>query len=232
MKAAIENTKYYLNKNGKKQTGWQKIGGKWYYMDKNGALQESKWISGIYYVKVDGSMAVSVFLYQTYIQDIIYEERLNQMEEITHQMFQNLEDVIDSHWDRVTEEHNYLKDANIQTTDELCRHMKKKYELSAYADHKITLMAVDSEGGYYTEAGNRGHFRDLDYFEESPEKISFVFDSMTDNQSKMVFLNRLPEPIDLQDGEKKTSTAIRWHRKQADPRAVFLPICLTIYVLL
>ena len=28
---------------------------------------------------------------------------------------------------------------------------------------------------------------------------------MTDNQSKMVFLNRLPEPIYLQNGEKKTS---------------------------
>ena len=145
------------------------------------------------------------FLYHTYIQDIIYKERLNQMEEITRQMFQNLEDVIDSNWDRVTEECNYLRDANVQTTDELCRHMKKKYELSAYADHKITLMAVDSEGGYYTESGNRGLFRELDYFEESPEKISFVFDSMTDNQSEMVFLNRLPEPIHLQDGEKETS---------------------------
>ena len=145
------------------------------------------------------------FLYQTYIQDIIYEERLNQMEEITRQMFQNLEDVINSHWDRVTEECNYLRDANVQTTDELCRHMKKKYGLSAYADHKITLMAMDSEGGYYTESGNRGLFRELDYFEESPEKISFVFNSMTDNQSKMVFLNRLPEPIYLQNGEKKTS---------------------------
>ena len=145
------------------------------------------------------------FLYHTYIRDIIYEERLNQMEEITRQMFQNLEDVIDSHWDRVTEECNYLKDANVQTTDELCRHMKKKYDLSAYADHKITLMAVDSEGGYYTEAGYRGIFRDLDYFEESPEKISFVFNSMTENQSKIVFLNRLPEPLYLQNGEKKTS---------------------------
>ena len=145
------------------------------------------------------------FLYQTYIQDIIYEERLNQMEEITRQMFQNLEDVIDSHWDRVTEECNYLRDANVQTTDELCRHMKKKYGLSAYADRKITLMAMDSEGGYYTESGNRGLFRELDYFEESPEKISFVFNSMTDNQSKLVFLNRLPEPIYLQNGEKKTS---------------------------
>ena len=145
------------------------------------------------------------FLYQTYIRDIIYEERLNQMEEITRQMFQNLEDVIDSHWDRVTEECNYLHDANIQTTDELCRHMKKKYELSAYARQRITLMAVDSEGGYYTESGNRGLFRDLDYFEESPEKISFVFDSMTDNRSEMVFLNRLPEPIHLQNGEKRTT---------------------------
>ena len=145
------------------------------------------------------------FLYYTYIQDIIYEERLNQMEEITRQMFQNLEDVIDSHWDRVTEECNYLRNANIQTTDELCRYMEKKYELSAYADHKITLMAVDSEGGYYTEYGYIGLFRDLDYFEDNPERISFVFDSMTDNQSEMVFLNHLPEPIELQNGEKKTT---------------------------
>ncbi len=145
------------------------------------------------------------FLYQTYIRDIIYEERLNQMEEITHQMFQNLEDVIDSHWDRVTEECNYLRDANIQTTDELCRHMKKKYELSAYADHKIMLVAVDSQGRYYTEDGYIGLFRDLDYFEDKPEQISFVFDSMTDNQSEMVFFQRLPEPIELQNGEEKTT---------------------------
>ncbi|WP_349167999.1 ATP-binding protein [Hominifimenecus microfluidus] len=127
------------------------------------------------------------------------------MEEITHQMFQNLEDVIDSHWDRVTEECNYLRDASIQTTDELCGYMKKKYELSAYADHRITLIAVDSEGRYYTEDGYIGLFRDLDYFEDNPEQINFVFDSMTDNQSEMVFLKRLPEPIRLQNREKKTT---------------------------
>ena len=145
------------------------------------------------------------FLYQTYIQNIIYEERLNQMEEVTHQMFQNLEDVIDSHWNRVMEECNYLREANVQTIDELCKYMKKKYELSAYEEQKITLMAVDSEGRYYTERGNRGLFRDLDYFEDNPKQISFVFDSMTDNQSEMVFLKRLSKPIQLQNGKKKTT---------------------------
>ena len=145
------------------------------------------------------------FLYQTYIQNIIYDERLNQMEEVTHQMFQNLEEVIDSHWNRVREEGNYLREANVQTIDELCKYMKKKYELSAYEEQKITLIAVDSEGGYYTERGNRGLFRDFDYFEDNPKQISFVFDSMTDNQSEMVFLKRLSKPIQLQNGKKKTT---------------------------
>ena len=144
------------------------------------------------------------FLYQIYIQDIIYEERLNQMEEVTRQMFQNLEDVIDAHWDRVTEECNYLENVGVQTTEELCEYMKKKYGLSVYAEQRITLLAVDSEGGYYTESGNRGIFRELDYFEDSPEKISFVFNSLTDNQSEMVFLKRLSEPIYLQNDDKET----------------------------
>ena len=86
------------------------------------------------------------FLYQTYIQNIIYDERLNQMEEVTHQMFQNLEEVIDSHWNRVTEECNYLRDANVQTTDELCRHMKKKYELSVATSDGLIQNAILANG--------------------------------------------------------------------------------------
>ena len=86
------------------------------------------------------------FLYHTYIRDIIYEERLNQMEEITRQMFQNLEDVIDSHWNRVTEECNYLRDANVQTTDELCKYMKKKYELSVATSDGLIQNAILANG--------------------------------------------------------------------------------------
>ena len=33
---------------------------------------------------------------QTYIQNLVYHERLSQMEEVTHQMFHSLEDVINN----------------------------------------------------------------------------------------------------------------------------------------
>ena len=43
-------------------TGWQKADGKWYYYDKKGVKQVSKWIGGNYYVKADGTMATSEFV--------------------------------------------------------------------------------------------------------------------------------------------------------------------------
>ena len=48
-------------------------------------------------------LGLFVFLNQSYIQKFIYEERLNQMDEIIHQMFLNLEDVMGTKWDFLCE---------------------------------------------------------------------------------------------------------------------------------
>ncbi|MBQ3543807.1 MAG: Ig-like domain-containing protein [Lachnospiraceae bacterium] len=55
----VDNKWYYL-KNGVVQVScWVKVGTKYYYFDASGVMQTSRWISGKYYVKADGSMAVS-----------------------------------------------------------------------------------------------------------------------------------------------------------------------------
>ena len=56
---------------------------------------------------------------QTYIQNLVYHERLSQMEEVTHQMFHNLEDVIDNHWDEVDVQCNYLYCTPLETDTDL-----------------------------------------------------------------------------------------------------------------
>ena len=114
-------------------------------------------------------------LYQTYIQKLIYEERLKQMDEVTHQMFLNLEDVMDTKWEHVQVQCNLIEATDIQT--------------------------VDENGKYYTEDGNQGLLRDAYHFENSPEKISYVSNFMTTNDSRMVFLKKLDHPIRLQSGQ-------------------------------
>ena len=60
---------------------------------------------------------------QTYIQNLVYHERLNQMEEVTHQLFQNLEDVISTRWEQAAEQCNYMNQTPLQTVDELYSNM-------------------------------------------------------------------------------------------------------------
>ena len=140
---------------------------------------------------------------QTYIQNLVYHERLNQMEEVTHQMFRNLEDVIDTHWDEVDVQCNYLYYTPLKTDTDLYRYLKKLSELSNYHERQIELIAVDSAGHYYTENGRMGLLRGMKYLESAPQRVSYVSNSLTVDDSRMVFLEQLSTPITLQSGEKE-----------------------------
>ena len=140
---------------------------------------------------------------QTYIQNLVYHERLNQMEEVTHQMFRNLEDVIDTHWDEVDVQCNYLYYTPLKTDADLYRYLKKLPELSNYHEKQVELIAVDTAGYYYTEYGRMGLLRGMNYLESAPERVSYVSNSLTKDDSWMVFLEQLSTPITLQSGEKE-----------------------------
>ena len=142
-------------------------------------------------------------LYRGYIQNRVYHERLNQMSEVTHQMFRSLEDVIDAQWGHVDAQCNYVLDAHPTTLDALQRYMEHSSRLAEEETKKITLMAVDAKGHYYTKNGSVGLLRDLEYFEEAPERISFVANSLTTNRSQMVFLKKLSTPLVLESGDEE-----------------------------
>ena len=140
---------------------------------------------------------------QTYIQNLVYHERLSQMEEVTHQMFRSLEDVIDTHWSEVNVQCNYLYYTPLKTDTELYRYLQKLSELSNYHEKQVELIAVDSAGHYYTEHGRMGLLREMNYLADSPQWVSYVSNSLTVDDSRMVFLEKLSTPITLQSGEKE-----------------------------
>ena len=135
---------------------------------------------------------------QTYIQNLVYHERLSQMEEVTHQMFRNLEDVIDNHWNIVDVQCSYLHYTPLKTDTDFYRYLSKLSELSNYQESQIELVAVDSSGRYYTEYGSMGLLREMTYLESAPERVSYVSNSLTVDDSQMVFLKQLSSPLTLQ----------------------------------
>ena len=140
---------------------------------------------------------------QTYIRNLVYHERLSQMEEVTHQMFRSLDDVIDTHWSDVDVQCNYLYNTPLETDTDLYRYLNKLSELSNYPEKQTELVAVDASGRYYTEHGSMGLLREMDYLADAPQRVSYVSNSLTVNDSRMVFLEQLATPITLQSGEKE-----------------------------
>ena len=140
---------------------------------------------------------------QTYIRNLVYHERLSQMEEVTHQMFRSLDDVIDTHWSDVDVQCNYLYNTPLETDTDLYRYLNKLSELSNHPEKQTELVAVDASGRYYTEHGSMGLLREMDYLADSPQRVSYVSNSLTVNDSRMVFLEQLATPITLQSGEKE-----------------------------
>ena len=135
---------------------------------------------------------------QTYIQNLVYHERLSQMEEVTHQMFHSLEDVINNHWNDVDVQCNYLAYTSMETTDDLFSYLEKLSELANYKEKQIELVAVDAAGHYYTAHGRMGLLRGMTYLESAPQRVSYVSNSLTADDSRMVFLEQLSTPITLQ----------------------------------
>ena len=145
--------------------------------------------------------------YDATIDGSLYAERLNQMREVTAQLFSGLEDVVKSQWQRVEAENNTLRQEHPQTLDRLLSFMRNQVDLGNLEEIQCNLIAVDAQGWYYTQAGRQGLVAEREYLADAPERLSFVSNKLTNTETRMVFLRRLEEPMVLENsGETITLT--------------------------
>ena len=152
------------------------------------------------------AVSVGIFLqfYSKYNDKILYSERLNQMQNVTAQLFAGLEDVVKNQWETVDILCNYmeLEQAQDMDSDTLQAFMDQQADLNNLNRNLDSLLAVDDRGRYYTQGGKEGMLQEVDYLLDNPWRISFVSNTVTTNRTKMVFLKKLTIPIELQDGTR------------------------------
>ena len=150
------------------------------------------------------SIAVCMFLgfYNAGIDGSLYAERLNQMREVTTQLFAGLEDVVRSQWQRADEKANALQQEQPRTLDEMLAFMANQVRLGDLEALQCNLVAVDSQGWYYNQHGRQGLMAEREYLTSEPERLSFVSNKLTNLETRMVFLRRLDRPVTLKSGEE------------------------------
>ena len=149
-------------------------------------------------------VGVVIFLkfYNKYNEEILYEERLNQMQEVTEQLFTGLEDVVNVQWSNARYQCNYLQENMPVTVDQMLNIMQDQTTMAELSKQQTNLIAIDSQGRYYYPDGKQGLMTDMSYLNGRPEQISYVFNLITGSQAEMLFLYRLNESIAVKNGNQ------------------------------
>ena len=150
-------------------------------------------------------IGISTFFhyYNKYIDDVLYKERLNQMKEVTSQLFTGVDNIVKIKWDEAKQQCTSLELSNPSTLDELFEHMKSESYITETEANQKEIIAIDSTGKYYTKDGSKGLLREIEYIESNKEKVSYVSNSISSGQNSMVFLYKLDTPITLSSGDKQ-----------------------------
>ena len=173
-----------------------------YSASKDGAAVLVTRIIAVMVILVALGVGVFLFAYNRYNDKILYEERLSQMQDITTQVFSGLENVVENQWNTADILKNYIELAQPSNADDLQRFMSKQASLNKFDEELDSLIAVDQHGRYYTQDGMKGTLQEVNYLLDGRERITFVSNTVTTNQTKMVFLEKLADPVELQDGSK------------------------------
>ena len=155
---------------------------------------------GIVILIVAMGFGAFTFLYTRYDDQILYAERLSQMQDVTAQLFSGLEDVVGAQWSTVNVLSNYVEAAQPADVEELQQFMDQQAKMNELDAELDNLIAVDNHGRYYTENGAKGTLQELDYLMDDPDRISYVSNTVTTNRTKMVYLKRLTDPVMLEKG--------------------------------
>lgn len=151
------------------------------------------------------SIILFLLSYNSYIKKMLYAERLTQMREVTTQLFSGLEDVVENEWRIVNEQCNSFENTDIQTKDDLLTYMESKANQGDFVSYLTHMIAVDEDGMYYSDDKSQGFLGERANLYTEPEQVSFVSNSLTYDETRMVFLKKLDEPVNIQDKNKTIS---------------------------
>ena len=153
------------------------------------------------------SIAFFIFmrLYDKHIKKILYKERQQQMKEVTVQLFKRLDDVTQRWWKDTDVFCGAIEDHAFVSPDELYGYLQSLAELYKVNNDQRHLVAVDDSGSYLTHDGWNGTLSEMSFLMDSPERVSFVTSRVGRTDVGIFFLQKLSEPVLVQDGGETIS---------------------------
>ena len=137
--------------------------------------------------------------YHAYLDELIYQERLNQMSEVTAELYASMDLLMQHEWETAQLIRDWLIFERPETLDELTGHLSALQSIYATGANPLMPIAIDSSGRYYSATGKKGVIYNLEELADCTERVSSVTNIFGTNSTDILFIYRLEEPIALRE---------------------------------
>ena len=142
-------------------------------------------------------LVISGVFFMRYLEQRIYDERTDQLNEITSQVYANLNNVLSTHWDYLTFAVNMLDGYEMDTLQEAAAYISDLERVLETESHGLRFVLLDSQGNVYDTSGYRGLWPDVQILARGEERYSFISDSYIYQGNYWKFVQKLSTPIHL-----------------------------------
>ena len=139
-------------------------------------------------------IGISISEFNRYTQKQIYQESINQLTEISSQLFEKLEVQLSAEWDRLYKLGQLQEDRNEMTIDELADFLSRRERDLSPVGSSVQFIAVDEHGYYYSSADQQGLWSGADQL-NTDERQSFLITDWLTNTNQIVFAQRTQNPL-------------------------------------
>ena len=136
-----------------------------------------------------------------YLEKRIYEERTDQLNEITSQVYANLNSSLNVHWIYITFALNMLEGYEPDTIQDIAAYIGELERILETDSRGSRFVLLDSQGNVYDDSGYRGLWPDVDRLASGQDQYSFISDSYIYEGNYWKFVQKLSTPIHVKEND-------------------------------
>ena len=140
-------------------------------------------------------LASSGIYFMRYLEQRIYEERTDQLNEITSQVYVNLNNSLNVQWLYITFATNMLEGYEPDTIQDIAAYIGELEHILETESRGSRFVLLDSQGNVYDASGYRGPWPDINILERGEDQYSFISDSYIYQGNYWKFVQKLDTPI-------------------------------------
>ena len=146
-------------------------------------------------------LVIGGVFFKHYLEMRIYEERTDQLNEITSQVYANLNNSLNVHWIYITFALNMLEGYEPDTIQDIAAYIGELERILETDSRGSKFVLLDSQGNVYDASGYRGLWPDVDRLASREDQYSFISDSYIYEGNYWKFVQRLSTPIYVKEDD-------------------------------